>query len=113
MGLKTAIVSNTSWGSPAILWRKEVGRLEIDSLMNAVVFDRDLGWRKPSERIFTYALQKLEAQPNDCLFVGDEPKWDLEGPRAVGIEAVLIDRKGTMDLEEHSIRNLGDLIKRL
>ena len=114
MGVKMAILSNTSWGSPAVLWRKEVRRLGLDSLMDAVLFDRDVGWRKPSERIYTYSLQTLGAHPNDCLFVGDHPKWDLEGPRAVGVRAILIDRKTTtLGLEEQRIRNLHDLTRRL
>jgi putative hydrolase of the HAD superfamily len=109
-GLRTAIVSNTSWGSPAALWRNEIGRLGLDSYMNAVVLDRDVGWRKPSERIFEFALKKLGANPTDCLFVGDHPKWDVIGPYRVGMEAVLIDRKTVTASADHSITNLQELV---
>ena len=113
-GLRTAIVSNTSWGSPATLWRSEIRRLGLDAYMDAVVLDRDVGWRKPSERIFEFAVKNLGVLPADCLFVGDEPKWDLRGPRAVGMEAVLIDRKGVMDgMDEEPIRSLSELMVRL
>lgn len=113
-GFGTAIVSNTSWGSPAVLWRAEIRRLGLDSYMDSVVLDRDVGWRKPSKQIFEFAMRNLGVLPVDCLFVGDEPKWDLGGPRAVGIEAVLIDRKGTIvGLEEQPIRSLRELTLRL
>lgn len=113
-GFRTAIVSNTSWGSPALLWRGEIRRLDLDTGMNAVVFDRDVGWRKPSKPIFEFAMKNLGALPSDCVFVGDEPEWDLKGPRAVGIEAVLIDRHGTSrDAEEQAIKNLHELIDRI
>jgi putative hydrolase of the HAD superfamily len=113
-GFRTAVVSNTSWGSPAVLWRAEIRRLGLDSYMDSVVLDRDVGWRKPSEQIFEFAIRNLGVLPVDCLFVGDEPKWDLRGPRAVGIEAVLIDRKGTIvGLEEQAIRSLRELTLRL
>lgn len=113
-GLRTAIVSNTSWGSPAVLWRAEIRRLGLDSYMDSVVLDRDVGWRKPSKRIFEFAMKNLDVFPGDCLFVGDEPRWDLTGPRAVGIEAVLIDRKGIMvGVQEQPIRNLHELTLRL
>jgi HAD superfamily hydrolase (TIGR01549 family) len=109
-GFRAAIVSNTSWGSPAALWRAEIRRLGLYSYMDAVVLDRDVGWRKPSERIFKSALKTLRASPAECLFVGDEPKWDLEGPRAIGIDAVLIDRKGVMPVgKEEPIKSLNQL----
>jgi putative hydrolase of the HAD superfamily len=112
--LRTAIISNTPWGSPAALWRNEIKRLGLDSYMDLVVLDRDVGWRKPSERIFEFAMKTLGVLPADCLFVGDEPKWDLRGPRAVGIEAVLIDRNRTSgSVEEQSIKSLHELTLRL
>jgi HAD superfamily hydrolase (TIGR01509 family) len=113
-GFRTAIVSNTSWGSPAASWRNEIKRLGLDSYMDSVVLDRDIDWRKPSERIFEFAMTTLGVLPGDCLFVGDEPKWDLTGPRSVGMEAILIDRQGTMiGVEEQPIRNLHELTLRL
>jgi putative hydrolase of the HAD superfamily len=113
-GFRTAIVSNTSWGSPAALWRSEIKRLGLDSYMDSIVLDRDIGWRKPSQRIFEFAMKSLGVLPEHCLFVGDEPKWDLRGPHAVGMEAILIDRKGTMvGVEEQLIKNLHELTLRL
>jgi putative hydrolase of the HAD superfamily len=113
-GFRTAIVSNTSWGSPSVLWRSEIRRLGLDSYMDSVVLDTDIGWRKPSQRIFEFAMETLGVLPGDCLFVGDEPRWDLRGPRVVGMEAILIDRKGTMvGVEEQLIKNLHELTLRL
>ena len=93
-GLKTAIVSNTPWGSPADLWREQIKRLGLSDPVDAVVFCRDVGLRKPAKGIFEFALERLQASPGQCIFVGDDPRWDLVGPTAVGIEAVLIDRRG-------------------
>jgi len=113
-GFRTAIVSNTSWGSPAGLWKNEIKRLGLDPYMDSVVLDRDVGWRKPSKPIFEFALKTLGVLPGNCLFVGDEPKWDLKGPRAVGIEAVLIDRHGTrLGAEAQLIKNLHELTLKL
>jgi putative hydrolase of the HAD superfamily len=113
-GFGIAIVSNTSWGSPAALWRSEIRRLGLESYTNAVVFDRDVGWRKPSKTIFEFAMKILGALPGDCLFVGDEPKWDLMGPRAVGMEAILIDRKGSnVEVGEQTIKDLHGLTLKL
>lgn len=114
MGFTTAIISNTPWGSPAELWRKEVARFGLSRYMNAVVFCRDVGWRKPARQIFEFALENLHASPKNCLFVGDDPRWDIAGPRAVGIDALLIDRtESYQNIDVASIKNLSDLVKQL
>jgi putative hydrolase of the HAD superfamily len=82
--------------------------------MDSVVFDRDVGWRKPAAQIYEFAVKTLGVRPIDCLFVGDDPRWDLRGPRAIGIEAVLIDRKGSrLGGQEQPIRSLNELMSRV
>ena len=113
-GFKIGLVSNTSWGSPAILWREEIDRLGLCRMVDGTVFCRDVGWRKPAKQIFEFALQKFNTSPQDCIFVGDNPQWDLIGPEAVGITAILIDRQGTAkDPKSRPIRNLHELPGRL
>ena len=92
-GVRTAIVSNTPWGSPAALWREELARLGMADVVDVLVFCPDCGWRKPARQIFDHALQRLGAAPGQCVFVGDDPRWDVAGPQAAGMEAVLIDRR--------------------
>jgi len=110
VGFRIAIVSNTTWGSPAELWREEIKRFNIRKYIEADIFCRDVGWRKPSERIFEFTLKKLNTTPDRCIFVGDDPRWDIAGPKAVGIEAILIDRKEVFNSsEEQRITNLTEL----
>jgi putative hydrolase of the HAD superfamily len=99
-GIRTAIVSNTPWGSPGSLWREELVRLGLSSWVDAAVFCTDVGWRKPARPIFERAMKLLRAGPEDCLLVGDDPRWDLAGSRAVGIDAILIDRYGGLACAE-------------
>ena len=113
-GLKIAIVSNAPWGSPSYLWREEIERLGLREHVDAVVLCGDVGWRKPARPIFQHTLSKLGLAPEDCVFVGDHPRWDLAGPKAVGIEAVLIDRRGVVqDTGEDPISDLYELLARL
>jgi putative hydrolase of the HAD superfamily len=93
-GIKTAIVSNAPWGSPASLWHGELDRLGLSELVDAAVFCGDVGWRKPARPIFEAALQRLGIEPDDALFVGDDPRWDVAGPRAMGMAVLLLDRSG-------------------
>ena len=91
-GVKTAILSNTPWGSPAELWREELGRLGLRQAVDAAAFCRDVGYRKPAPQSFEFVMRALHVSAEACLFVGDDPRWDIAGPRGVGMEAVLICR---------------------
>jgi len=93
-GIRTAIVSNAPWGSPPELWRQELRRLRLADAVDAVVLCGDVGWRKPAPDIFRYALTKLGCRAEQCVFVGDDLRWDIEGSAAVGMRPVLIDRDG-------------------
>ena len=114
-GVKTAIVSNTSWGSSGYLWREEISRLGLEEYIDELVFCRDVGWRKPAREIFQYALEKIKVLPKECIFVGDDPRWDVIGPRTAGIEPFLVTRsaesKTRMDYKSiHVLNELLDLI---
>ncbi|MFX0067991.1 MAG: HAD family hydrolase [Promethearchaeota archaeon] len=105
-----AIVSNTTWGSPATLWREELRTKRLEDYIETAVFCRDVGWRKPARRIFEFALKKLNAKAQNCVFVGDNPKWDVMGAKSVGIKAILIDRKDrTPGTDEQRITSLSEL----
>ena len=112
-GYRTALVSNTPWGSPADLWREEVRRLGLEGLFDAEVFCRNAGWRKPAPEVFRFAMRVLEARPEQCLFVGDDPRWDLAGPRGVGMDAVLIDRAHRQPPAEDVIHGLKGIWTKL
>lgn len=113
-GIRTAIVSNTPWGSPGSLWREELARLDLSPWVDAAVFCTDVGWRKPARPIFERAMELLAAGPEDCLFVGDDPRWDLAGSRAVGMDVILINRQGGLaSAEEGSLRTLYGLREKL
>jgi putative hydrolase of the HAD superfamily len=109
-GLKTAIVSNTPWGSSPGLWREELDRLGLNDLVDAAVFCGDAGWRKPARPVFDLVLARLGSRPEQCLFVGDSYRWDVEGARAIGMDAVLIVRDGPEpESDVPVIRRLAEL----
>ena len=76
--------------------REELARLGLADAVDVPVFCGDCGWRKPAKQIFEYTLERLQATPGQCVFVGDDPRCDIVGPQTVGMEAVLIDRRTHM-----------------
>jgi putative hydrolase of the HAD superfamily len=110
-GYGLAVVSNTPWGSPGALWREELKRLGLNRWFDAVVFCTDAGVRKPAPPIFQLAVNRLQVEPQDCLFVGDDPRWDLAGPQALGMDTCLIDRQGAgLEAGGACIRDLHELM---
>jgi HAD superfamily hydrolase (TIGR01549 family) len=64
-------------------------RLDVD----AIVGSRAHGYVKPHPTIFQAALQQLGVAPADAVMVGDSLEEDIEGARALGMRAILMDRQ--------------------
>jgi putative hydrolase of the HAD superfamily len=62
--------------------------------VDAVVGSKAHGRVKPHASIFVAALQALDVGPDEAAMVGDSHEDDIEGARALGMRAVLLDRDG-------------------
>jgi putative hydrolase of the HAD superfamily len=72
-------------------------KLDVD----AIVDSRSHGRVKPHPTIFQAALELLGAEPAEAVMVGDSVEEDVEGARALGMRAILIDREDRhADFEE-------------
>jgi HAD superfamily hydrolase (TIGR01549 family) len=89
-GEKLVAVSNWDCSLPAVLERCGLGELLHGTVSSAVA-----GARKPDPAIFEPALELAGCGPDEALHVGDTPEEDVEGARAAGIRALLIDRNGS------------------
>jgi FMN phosphatase YigB (HAD superfamily) len=89
-GFRTAIVSNTPWGSPARHWRAELTRHNLLAAVDAAVFCVDVGYRKPHRAPFERALSLLGSSAAEAFFVGDDPRWDVAGAELAGIRPILV-----------------------
>jgi putative hydrolase of the HAD superfamily len=57
--------------------------------MEAVLFSSQSGRRKPAPEIYLEALEAVGVKAERALFVGDRVREDHDGPRAVGMRAVI------------------------
>ena len=88
-GLRLGVVSNWGWAAPELLQTLELARhFEVLSISARV------GYQKPPRAIFEHALELLDVSPGEAIHVGDDPEADVMGAQRVGIEPVLIDRRG-------------------
>jgi HAD superfamily hydrolase (TIGR01549 family) len=61
---------------------------------------------KPHRSIFDAALAALDARPDEAAMVGDSYADDIEGARALGMRAILLDRDGLHEDETDRIDTL-------
>jgi putative hydrolase of the HAD superfamily len=87
--LRLVVVSNWDCSLPSVLERCGLG-----GLIDGAVSSAESGARKPDPAIFAAALRRASCQASEALHVGDTPEEDLDGARAAGIRALLIDRDG-------------------
>lgn len=68
------------------------------------------GLEKPDPRIFLLAMERLGAAPGESAYVGDSPEFDVVPSSALGMRAVLIDRRDRHEgIAADRIRSLTDL----
>lgn len=80
-GLRTGLLSN-SWGH-----RDSYPRNLLDELFDDAVISADVGMRKPEERIFRLAVERLGLSPAECVFV-DDVDANIVAARALGFAVV-------------------------
>ncbi|MBA2297037.1 MAG: HAD family hydrolase [Actinobacteria bacterium] len=98
-GLKLGLISNGSRDLDEFVRHHA---LDVD----CAVGSRDFGRTKPHPDIFRRALTLLEVGAEETAMVGDSYEDDIEGARALGIEAFLLDREGRYPGEQGRLDTL-------
>jgi putative hydrolase of the HAD superfamily len=107
-GLKLGLITN---GSTRMQSRK-LQCLDLLPRFDAILISDVEGISKPDRRIFHRALERLDTNPAQAVFVGDHPEVDVAGARAAGMQAIwrrdpLVSRLVEADAV---IDELGDLL---
>jgi putative hydrolase of the HAD superfamily len=85
-GLRLGLVSNAF--DPGWLLHRDLEQMGIAERIDHAVFSSEVGKRKPHPEIFARALEALEVEPGDALFVGDRLYEDVRGAAEVGMATV-------------------------
>lgn len=64
--------------------------LGISHLFDEVIVSESVGSKKPDPVIFETVCCRLNVQPSECIFVGDNPIADIEGANRVGMHTIYI-----------------------
>jgi HAD superfamily hydrolase (TIGR01549 family) len=98
-GLKLGLVSNTGRDLDAFVAHH---RLDVD----AAIASGAHGKTKPHESIFRTVLEQLQVEPAAAAMVGDSVADDVQGARALGMRAFLLDRRDQFPNEADRLPDL-------
>ena len=101
-GLRIGLLSNTARDLDEFVAHHG---LEVDAVLSSLVH----GKTKPHATIFRALLERLGVEPPDAAMVGDTIEDDVDGARAVGMRAVLLDREGRYPGVEGRLDDLREL----
>ena len=101
-GVKIGLVSNGSRDLDAF-----VAHHGLDA--DCVVGSRAFGRTKPHPEIFRHALALLGVEPEQAAMIGDSYEDDIEGARALGMKAFLLDRENRWPDEPDRLTDLFSL----
>jgi putative hydrolase of the HAD superfamily len=103
-GLARVIASNWDWSLPQ--WVERVG---LDGLVDGTASSAVAGAPKPAPDVFRRALRIAGVGAGEAVHVGDSLEGDVQGARAAGLRAVLLQRHGEAPDGVESIRSLAEL----
>ncbi len=107
-GLKLGLITN---GSMRMQSRK-LQCLALSPWFDTILISDAEGISKPDRQIFHRALERLDTNPAQAVFVGDHPEVDVAGARAAGMQAIWRrdPRVSRMVEADGVIDELGDLL---
>jgi HAD superfamily hydrolase (TIGR01509 family) len=91
-GVRVGVCSNAPYRIRSL--HTQLVFLGLDTHLDAVTFSAEVGWRKPSPRIFAAALRALGTKASATVMVGDSEVHDIAGAHAAGMRAVLLRETG-------------------
>jgi len=109
---RVSLLSN----GPSDLQRQKIRALGLDGCFEHVVISGEVGYSKPSREIFEELLNRINAQPNQVIYIGDNYMKDIVGALGAGLRAVWVNRDGrerpSHPLKpERTIRDLSELAR--
>lgn len=104
MGIVLAVVSNWDCALP-----QHLARLGVADRFAVITASAAVGHRKPDPAIFTTTLAALGVSPAHALHVGDRRVEDLDGARAAGLMALLLDRSPGATASDDVVTTLAEI----
>lgn len=112
LSVKKGLITN---GPKEVQWSK-IRKLGVEHYFDTIIVSGEVGKSKPDPEIFNIALESLDANPSETIYVGDIPDLDVMGAKNAGLVSALINRDGKSpsvepDYELDDLRELRSVIE--
>jgi putative hydrolase of the HAD superfamily len=87
-GYILGVVSNAQ----KVFTANEMRILDLPSYFKHMVFSSRFGITKPDKRLFIICCAMLEAEPENTIYIGDNPYNDVKGCKELGMKSILLSR---------------------
>ena len=113
-GIKICLISNAD-----VIDSKYWNESPLSEFFDEAIFSCDVGLLKPDKRIYELAMEKMNCEPDQCMFVGDGGSSELNGAKSVGMKTVfteMLDKKVPKQRErimkdaDHIVEDLEELV---
>lgn len=90
----------------ALMQYRKLEKLDLLPLVQFIVTSEEAGVEKPASRFFELCVQKAGCAPEECLFVGDNPRKDILGAVNAGMKTLWYNPDGKVFPE-----NIGRIVE--
>ena len=77
------------WSNSERFYRELIDR-GVSGFFEVVIFSSDIGIIKPSPKIFSKAIEELDTDISEVVYIGDSLRRDVEGAKNFGMSAIWI-----------------------
>lgn len=106
-----AVICNTGV-TPGKILRQIMQKDQIDKYFGFLVFSDEVGFSKPSEKIFRLTLDEIGARSNNSAHIGDDALTDIQGAKRAGMSTVWLapDEEVRVAEADYHISRVGELL---
>lgn len=116
-GYKTGIITN----SMPQIQEKKIEMLGLAPYFDEIIISGATPYAKPQIEIFQLMAERLNIETNEMVYVGDHPKFDVDGSRNAGCIPVWVKTTGTWifpeiekpQLQVETVEEIPEIIDRL
>jgi putative hydrolase of the HAD superfamily len=65
--------------------RNKISRFNLERFFNSILIEGEMGFGKPEEEVYRWAMKELGLTPEEVWAVGDNLEWDVGAPQKLGI----------------------------
>ena len=117
MGLKIGLITN----SESEVQNRKLKMLDLTDVFDYVIISGDTPYRKPQKEIFLTMTDYLGITPDEMMFIGDHPKFDVDGSRKAGCIPVWVKTTGTWifpeiekpELQVETVAEVPDIVRKI